>query len=277
MDNNTEAKELEIDFSKIFYKMRDKFVIILVATLAAAVLSGLFTHFAITPQYSSTVKMYVYSNSDRISTDSSISSSELDASQELINTYIYILKSDTVLEAVMKDLNIDDISLGQLRNSIDAQQATKTVAFEVTVTTDDPSRSAQIANSIAKIAPGEIVRVAKAGGVEIIDYAKIPSSPSSPNLTKNVLVAAVLAFAVSFIGFFIYEFFDATITGARDIEDEFDIPIIGTVPNLDNPDSQSNYSSYSAHTKPSSSSSMPELKPSSQILENLQNMKGEDK
>mgnify|MGYP004643784101 FL=1 len=51
MDNNTEAKELEIDFSKIFYKMRDKFVIILVATLAAAVLSGLFTHFAITPQY----------------------------------------------------------------------------------------------------------------------------------------------------------------------------------------------------------------------------------
>ena len=257
--------------------MRNKFVIILVVTLAAAVLSGLFTHFAITPQYSSTVKMYVYSNSDRISTDSSISSSELDASQELINTYIYILKSDTVLEAVMKDLNIDDISLGQLRNSIDAQQATKTVAFEVTVTTDDPSRSAQIANSIAKIAPGEIVRVAKAGGVEIIDYAKIPSSPSSPNLTKNVLVAAVLAFAVSFIGFFIYEFFDTTITGARDIEDEFDIPIIGTVPNLDNPDSQSNYSGYSAHTKPSSSSSMPELKPSSQILENLQNMKGEDK
>ena len=124
MDNNTEAKELEIDFSKIFYKMRDKFVIILVVTLAAAVLSGLVTHFAITPQYSSTVKMYVYSNSDRISTDSSISSSELDASQELINTYIYILKSDTVLEAVMKDLSIDDISLGQLRNSIDAQQAT---------------------------------------------------------------------------------------------------------------------------------------------------------
>ena len=257
--------------------MRDKFVIILVVTLAAAVLSGLVTHFAITPQYSSTVKMYVYSNSDRISTDSSISSSELDASQELINTYIYILKSDTVLEAVMKDLSIDDISLGQLRNSIDAQQATKTVAFEVTVTTDDPSRSAQIANSIAKIAPSEIVRVAKAGGVEIIDYAKIPSRPSSPNLTKNVLVAAVLAFAVSFIGFFIYEFFDTTITGARDIEDEFDIPIIGTVPNLDNPDSQSNYSTYSAHTRPSSSSSMPELKPSSQILENLQNMKGEDK
>ena len=277
MDNNTEAKELEIDFSKIFYKMRDKFVIILVVTLAAAVLSGLVTHFAIKPQYSSTVKMYVYSNSDRISTDSSISSSELDASQELINTYIYILKSDTVLEAVMKDLSIEDISLGQLRNSIDAQQATKTVAFEVTVTTDDASRSAQIANSIAKIAPSEIVRVAKAGGVEIIDYAKIPSKPSSPNLTKNVLVAALLAFAVSFIGFFVYEFFDTTITGARDIEDEFDIPIIGTVPNLDNPDLQSNYSTYSAHTKPSSSSSMPELKPSPQILENLQNMKGEDK
>lgn len=272
MDNNTEAKELEIDVSKIFYKMRNKFIIIFVVTLVAAVVSGLFTHFMITPQYSSTVKMYVYSNSDRISTDSSISSSELDASQELINTYIYILKSDTVLEAVIKDLNIDNISLSTLRNSIDAAQATKTVAFEVTVTTADPKLSAQIANSIAKIAPAEIVRVAKAGGVEIIDYAKVPTGPSSPNLAKNVLVAAVIAFVVSFVGFFIYEFFDTTVTSTRDVEDEFDIPIIGTVPNLDAPTNEK-YSDYSS----TSSTRQPELKPSAQILENLQNMKGEDK
>ncbi len=272
MDNNTEAKELEIDISKIFYKMRNKFMIIFVVTFAAAIASGLFTHFAITPQYSSTVKMYVYSNSDRISTDSSISSSELDASQELINTYIYILESDTVLEAVIKDLNIDNISVNKLRSTINAAQAAKTVAFEVTVTTDDPQMSAKIANSIAKIAPSEIVRVAKAGGVEIIDYAKVPTKPSSPNLTKNVLVAAVLAFVISFAGFFIYEFFDTTITSTRDVEDEFDIPIIGTVPNLEAP-SNNKYELYSDK----SSTKQGELKPSAQILENLQNMKGEDK
>lgn len=271
MDQATENKEIEIDLGKIFYKMRNKYIVIILITVFAIIVSGLVTHFAITPKYSATVKMYVYSNTDRITTDSSISSQELEASQDLVNTYIYILNSNTVLNAVMDDLQLEDMSLSQLKRSISASQANKTVAFEVTVTTDNAKRSAQIANSIAKIVPSEIVRVIKAGGVEIIDYAEVPSRPSSPNLTKNVGLAGILAFVLSFAFFFIYEIFDTTITSTRDIEGEFDIPVIGTVPNLESSSSNTPYSSN--YGKQGSL----DLKPSSQILENLQNMKGEDK
>lgn len=281
MDQTTENKDIEIDLGKIFYKMRNKFIYIIIFTIVAAIVSGLITHFCVKPRYSATTKMYVYSNTDRISTDSTITSTELTASQDLVNTYIYILKSDTVLEAVIKDLDLN-ISPSALRSGISAQQADKTVAFEVTVTASGPKTAAKIANSIAKIAPKEIVRVVKAGGVEIIDYAKVPTKPSSPNLSLNITIAALAAMFISFVAFFLYELFDTTITSERDIIGEFDIPILGTVPNLENNTENSKYSTKDSKivgTKTVNKKSDTDfvLKPSDEILENIQNAKGDDK
>lgn len=280
MDQNNENKkdELEIDIGKIIYKMRDKFILIAVFTIMATIVMGLITQFAMEPKYSATVKMYVYSNTDRITSDSSISSQELDASQELINTYIYILQSDTVLEAVIEDLDIN-MTPNQLKGTISASKAEKTVAFEVTVTTPDRKLSAQIANSIAKIAPKEIVRVVKAGGVEIIDYAKVPTKPSSPNLVKNLIIAAVGSFVLSFLFFFIYEFFDTTITSERDIIGEFEFPVLGTVPNLEVEMPSVNKEAKASGTKTvnKKTESSFTLKPSDEILENIQNAKGDEK
>ena len=281
MDQITENKDIEIDLGKIFYKMRNKFIYIIIFTIVAAIVSGLITHFCVKPRYSATTKMYVYSNTDRISTDSTITSTELTASQDLVNTYIYILKSDTVLEAVIKDLDLN-ISPSALRGGISAQQADKTVAFEVTVTATGPKTAARIANSIAKIAPKEIVRVVKAGGVEIIDYAKVPTKPSSPNLSLNITIAALAALFISFVAFFLYELFDTTITSERDIIGEFDIPILGTVPNLENNTENSKYPSKDSKivgTKTVNKKNDTDfvLKPSDEILENIQNAKGDDK
>lgn len=280
MDQTTENKDIEIDLGKIFYKMRDKFIYIIIITIIAAIASGLITHFAIKPKYSATTTMYVYSNTDRISTDSTITSTELTASQDLVNTYIYILKSDTVLEAVIKDLNLN-VSTNALKSAISASQADKTVAFEVTVTARSPKMAAKVANSIAKIAPKEIVRVVKAGGVEIIDYAKIPTKPSSPNLSLNVTVAALAGFFISFMAFFLYELFDTTITSERDLVGEFDIPVLGTVPNLTGNSEQSPYQKdpkiVGTKTVNKKSDSEFVLKPSNEILENIQHAKGDDK
>ncbi len=274
MEQVKENKELEIDLGKIFYKMRTKFIYIIVATIIAALASGLITHFCVKPTYTSTVKMYVYSNTDRIVSDSSITSTELSASQELVNTYIYILNSDTVLREVIKDVELK-ITPNQLKNAITAVQATDTIAFEVSVNTRSPKLSAKIANSIAKVAPKEIVRVVKAGGVEIIDYANVPTHPSSPNLTTNIGIAAAVTFFVLFALFFLYELFDTTITNARDIEGDFDYPILGTVPTLNEiennvPKKQSRFAQIASDEEDNST-----LQLSSKVLENIQNMKGD--
>lgn len=276
MEQVKENKELEIDLGKIFYKMRNKFIYIIIATMVAALASGLFTHYCIKPEYTATVKMYVYSNTDRITTDSSITTNELSASADLVNTYIYILNSNTVLNEVIKDLDLK-LTPQQLKGAISAAQAGETVAFEVSVKTTSAKLSAKIANSIAKVAPKEIVRVVKAGGVEIIDWATVPTTPSSPNLKKNIAIAAAVAFFATFAMFFIYELFDTTITNARDIEGDFEYPILGTIPTLSEiennvPKKQSRFAQIASDEEDNSS-----LQLSNKVLENINNVKGDGK
>lgn len=266
-----ETREIDIDLRKIFYMMRTKVIYILLITFLAGAAAGCYTHFFISPTYTASIKLFAYSNTDRVSTDSSVSNQELAASRDLVNTDIYVLKSDTVLDLVVEDLGLN-ISAGAIRGMISASQIEETIAFQVNVSSTDPNLSAKIANSIAKVAPEEITRIVKVGGVNVIDYAKVPSSPSSPNTKKNIMIGLLAGFAVSFAVFFITELFDSTITNARDLEREFKIPILGTIPRLEAVERSENNDGDNS----TSSDVLRDIgKPSSELIDNIQTMKGD--
>jgi capsular polysaccharide biosynthesis protein len=212
--------------------LRKKMIIIIIISLIGAVIAGCITNFFIEPKYTATIKMHVYSSSDnRVASSSSISSSELDASQKLVNTYLVVVESNTFTQKVADQLG-NGITPAEIRSMMNCEQITDTLAFQVNITSTDPQLATDIANIIANTCPDEIVRILKVGGVEVIDYATLPTSPSSPNLQKNVLVGLVFSFAVAFVFFFIKELFDTSITDENDLEREFDIPILGTIPRL---------------------------------------------
>lgn len=266
-----ETREIDIDLRKIFYMMRTKIIYILLVTVFAGAVAGCYTHFFITPTYSASIKLFAYSNTDRVSTDASISNQEFAASRDIVNTDIYILRSDTILEMVIKDLGLNT-SASTIRSMISASQIPDTIAFQVTVNSDDPNLSAKIANSIAKIAPTEVARIVNAGGISVIDYAKVPTSASSPNTKKNIMMGLLAGFAVSFALFFIYELFDSTITDAKDLEREFELPILGTIPRLEEVERSDSGSS----TASKEADIFKDIgKPSSELLESIQNVKGD--
>lgn len=227
-----EQKEIDIDLRKIFAMLKKRIIYIILGTLITAVLAGCITEFLITPTYTASCTMYVYSNTDRVSTDSSIGQGELTASQQLVNTYIVVLESDFVLEDVIESLGLN-MSASQLRSMISCSQINETEIFRVTVTSESPALAADVANSIADIAPDAIVQSIKAGGVSVIDYAKVPTAPSSPDFRRNIVIGALAGFVVMFLIFFIREIFDTTVTEEEDLTREFeDIPLIGAIPRL---------------------------------------------
>lgn len=212
--------------------LKKRALLIILGTLIVAVLAGCITELFITPVYTASCTLYVYSNTDRVSTDSSINSSELTASQQLVNTYIVVLESDSVLEEVSDTLDLE-LTATQLRSMISCSQVNETEIFEVTVSSTSPALAADIANAIADIAPNAIVEMIKVGGVSVIDYASVPTSPSSPNLFTNIIIGAVAGFAVLFVIFLLQEIFNTTVSEESDLTREFeDIPIIGTIPRL---------------------------------------------
>ena len=267
-----ENKDIEIDLRKIVYMMRNKLVYIILITLLGAVLSGAFTQLFITPTYTATVKFYAKSSTDAISTASTYTDAELTAAEKLAGLYVYIIQSDTVIDKVAKELQINNVK--EIKDSIKAKSVEGIQAFTVTVTHKDPDTAEQIANAVARIAPDEVVKIVEGGGIRVIDYAKVPQKPSSPNLKRNILFGALAGFVLSFAAFFIYEIFDTSITETKDLTREFDFPVLGVVPRLDDK-RDTKYENKPNNDKKQSESISDSLAPSSALLKNIQDVKGD--
>ena len=168
-----ENREIEIDLRKVFMMLRKKAAIILIISFIGAALSGCVTNLLIKPKYTAGVSFYVNNNNDNlIGSTGTITSSDLDASERLVNTYMFVVNSRTFLNKVADKL-ADGTTATQLSKMISTSQVESTLAFQVNVTTENNQFSADVANIIAELAPDEIVRVLKVGGVEVIDYALV--------------------------------------------------------------------------------------------------------
>lgn len=219
----------EIDLGLILLILRKKIVtIILCMVLTAGVVFGV-SNYLITPLYSASTSLYVYNETSR----DSITSTDLNTSQELVQTYIVILTSNAVLTKVSAVLN-NQYSVDELRNMITASAINNTEAFEITVENADPAMAQKVANTIATVAPAEIIRVVKAGSVEVIDYATLPIEQSSPNVFKNTAIGGLLGFIVCVIVLALTEMFDTVIRSEEDLIENFNIPILGVIPPLNN-------------------------------------------
>ncbi|MBR5480024.1 MAG: hypothetical protein IKU84_07580 [Clostridia bacterium] len=200
--------------------------------ITAAVLGGavafLVSYFMMTPIYSATASLYVY-NGEKIS--DRVSQSDLVASQQLVETYIVILKSDSVLEEVSRRTG-DEFTAEEIRDMLSASSTNGTEAFTITVRNKNPETAQRLVNTVIEVLPGEIIRVVKAGAVEIIDRAKVPEDPSSPNIPLNTAVGILLSFVLCVAIIIARSMFDTTVHSEDDLS-EFNIPILGVIPALD--------------------------------------------
>lgn len=194
MNNNVNEEIDLLAMAKELWK--NILVIALVAVLCGSAAFG-YTVMMIKPQYQATAAMYVNSNSLRLGEASlSITSGELSTSSNLVSVYVYILKSRTTLEAVIKETGLN-YSPSALKSMISTKGVSGTAAFEVTVTSSNPAESELIANAIAKILPDRVSEIVDGSAVRIVDYAIIPSRRSGPDLMKNTAMGVLAGAAIS--------------------------------------------------------------------------------
>ena len=102
-----------------------------------------------------------------------VNSSDLQAAESLATTYSKILGSNSVLDAVVNDVNRTEseksLERKDLAEMIKVSVITDTQLLEVVVSSTDPEYACKIAGSFGRVAPREIVRITKAGGVELVE------------------------------------------------------------------------------------------------------------
>ena len=124
---------------------------LIVAGLVLGVGVYLVLSLLVTPTYESRVTFYVYNNSDGTSSSGSIDKSDLQAAESLATTYSKILESNSVLNAVLGDLN-SPLERKELAQMVDVAVVTNTQLLEVVITSTDANFACKVAESFASVA-----------------------------------------------------------------------------------------------------------------------------
>ena len=235
-------QEDTIDLLKLCKVLLNKAWLLIIVALLFAIVSFVVTKNMIKPEYQATSKLYVFNKSD-VGTSGAVSSSDISTSKILVNTYIVVLQSDSVLGQVVDTiseyqgkegfeyLGTEPYTTGQLRQMISAGSINSTKSFSVTVTAHDPYQAKFINDAILYFLPDEIIRVVKAGAVEIIDKASIPTKPSSPSIMKNTVLGGFVGGVLTAAIIVVMSLFDNLIHTEEDLQSEFpDINVIGVIP-----------------------------------------------
>lgn len=220
----------DLNLTELMSAVIRKIWLVVLCAVAVGAIAYAYTANFVTPMYRSSVTIYV-NNTLQTTGNTGISASDLATSQRLVDTYINILKSDTVLTKVAEQANVG-VSAAGIRSMMSAAAEGETEVFKVYISNADPKTAATIANAVAEVAPAEIAYFVEGSSTKIVDYAKPAGAPYSPSKTRNTTIgmAAGALAAVCFI--VLQTLLDVRVKGEEDLAAISNAPVLGLIPDL---------------------------------------------
>ena len=226
METNLQnEEEIEIDMGELLCYLAGKAGYIILTALAFAVLALAVTTFCMTPRYTSTTKMYVLNRQ----TNEGVTSSDLQSSTYLTKDYMEMIRSRTVIEAVIADLNLNS-TYEDVLGQIDVSAASDTRVIAISVTDKDPYEARDIANAVRNAAAAHIQSVMNTEAVTVVDEANIPTKKSSPSTIKNVAIAGGVGLFLALVVCVVLYLMNDKVTTAEVVERYLGLSVLASMP-----------------------------------------------
>lgn len=213
-----------IDLVELMYRLLNRWKLIVCSALLLAIGAGVYTVFFVTPMYSATSTIYVLSRSD-----SAINMADLQIGSELTSDYIKVFQMWEVHEEVISNLDLP-YSYSTMRSRLSVVNASDTRMLDITFTSPSAEEAAEVANEYAKVVSQYIADTMSTDKPNIMSVALVPSSPVSPNKTRNIMLGFILG-AVAACGFVTVQMLlDDKYKTADDIRKYTGLPTLAIVP-----------------------------------------------
>lgn len=216
---------VEIDLLDLFGFYMSKLPLLIAAVVVGALIAGLYTHYLVPNKYTADSRMYMVS----ASSDSVVNLADLNLGSSLSNDYVELMKSRPVIEDVIDKLELD-YSYEQLVKMISLSVVSNTRIVRISATSTDPQEAMEIANQMAKTAKVQLPKVMEAPSPSIAETAVLPTHRSSPSLSKNVIVGAMLMLVIVLGILTVIYMMDDTIKTSEDLEKAFGIMPLTVIP-----------------------------------------------
>lgn len=199
--------------------------LIILLTIVGGLLAYLYVSFMVTPMYSTNALILVQNSSsfdtpitgNQNTSDGRVNMSDITSSVTLANTCATLFTVAPEMKGVIAGANV---SITPIQDSY---------FLRVTATSSDPHTAANVANDVAKQAKDVYKHYFDAGKAEAVEYADVPSKPSSPNKTKYLIIGLLAGLAVGLLVSFLLEIIDTTIKPGDDLYKQYDIPVFAEI------------------------------------------------
>lgn len=206
-----------------------KWYVLFIAALVGGLGAYLVTDLFIPPKYSAGTTLYVNASTKKTE---EISSSNISASQQLVNTYAEILKARDFLDKIARDMD-DKYTSNELKNMLTMTSVNKTEVLSVVVKGTDKNDVFKIAKRLADYATDELKNVVGAGSVTILESPTEPKSPISPNVRANTLIGVLLGLLFAGLLIVVLDLLDTRIKSGEEFANNYEEPLLGEIPTLE--------------------------------------------
>lgn len=221
------AKQITIgDLLKMFLQ---HIKLIIIVTLIGALVAFLYVSYLVTPMYSTSALILVQngstfesdiskSNNSTTLNGEKVNTQDITSSQMLANTCSTLFTVDPDMKSIISGANI---TISVVEDSY---------FLRISSTSSDPHTAANIANLVANTAPQVFKKYfGDAGKVDTVEEANVPSSPSSPNKPKYILIGFLAGLVLSLIISFLLEIIDTTIKPGDDLYKQYEVPVFAEI------------------------------------------------
>ena len=244
-------REIEIDFISLLRTILKRLWLIILVALICGGIMFCIAEFVVKPTYRSGFSAFV-NNKQGQSDSQQITNNDINASHQLVATYSTIITSREMLMGAIeeddntKGTNLRKYSYGKLKSMVSINMKDDTGVLEVNVISPNQNEALQFANAIAKKAPEYMAYIVEGSSMKIIDMPAYPSNKFAPNTSRYTLLGALAGFLIMLIIVIISYFTNDTLSGESDIEQHYNLPIVGVIPDYTKvgKDSKGGYYSY---------------------------------
>ncbi|MBQ7364970.1 MAG: hypothetical protein IJW46_05180 [Clostridia bacterium] len=198
---------------------------IIIITVLVAILVALYTTYFITPVYSATTTARIM-----ISDMNSTAQGNLTTTINILSTYATSVLSDDTLKTASEMIDDPLYTPEYLREIVTVSFDQGSIILYITAFSTNAENAAIIANTIRDAAAYCNTDLAE---LTLINEAKAPLAPYSPSMIKNVLLATMVAFVLSYALFLVVDIYNDKITTEDDLAAVLDLPVIGAIPLLE--------------------------------------------
>ncbi|MFE4114878.1 YveK family protein [Priestia sp. YIM B13448] len=219
--------EYNIGIKDLFNTLKKRWLLILLFTLGAGLISAGISYYVLTPAYQASTQILV---NQKKTDDQALNITQVQTNVELINTYSVIIKSPTILEEVIKELDLKS-SVKELNQKITVNSQANSQVLSLTVEDTNADNATKIANTLSDTFQKEIKSIMNVDNVTVLSKATLKenSNPVKPNISRNIVFALAIGLMLGIGLSFLREYMDNTIKDERDVEKILELPVLTSI------------------------------------------------